>query len=489
MSELAFKSAIELSAELRDGKIAATELLEHFIARVERFDGALNAVVVRDFERARARAKAADDARAKGENWGPLHGLPMTLKESYNIEGLPTTWGLPDMRENIAPSHSVVAQRFQDAGAVLFGKTNVPLLLGDWQSYNEVYGVTGNPWDTGRSPGGSSGGGAAALAAGLTGLESGSDIGGSIRNPAHFCGVFGHKPTWGIIPTRGHALAEVVTPSDISCVGPLARSPDDLELALDIAAGPDGPMADGWRLELAPEPRRSLAEFRVAVWADSPLAPVDAAIGDPLQALADRLGKLGARVDHNARPEIDPAASHRLYFDLLYAVLASRQPAEFIATARGELGQLDPGDRSDAAMMLRGAVTEHHQWLAWNEERNRLRWRWRDFFREHDILICPISTTAAFPHDHGEPQDARTLPVNGQSRPYRDSLFWAGLTGVSYLPSTAGPIGFTGGAPGQGLPVGVQFVGPELHDRRTIQFARLVAREIGGFTPPPGYEG
>ncbi len=237
MADLAFLPATELATRIRERRLGCRDLLDHMLDRVDRFNSTLNAIVVLDSERARARADAADAAIARGDIWGPLHGVPMTFKESYDIEGLPTTWGLPELAGNLAERDSTVVRRMRDAGAVVFGKTNVPVLLADWQSYNPVYGTTNNPWDVTRTPGGSSGGSAAALAAGLTGLEAGSDIGASIRNPAHYCGVYGHKPTYGVVPPRGHATPGVLAPADISVVGPLARSAEDLEVALDADGG------------------------------------------------------------------------------------------------------------------------------------------------------------------------------------------------------------------------------------------------------------
>ena len=207
-----FATAIELAAAIRNKEASSLELTDMYIERVERYDGQTNAVVVHDFERGREAAKAADSALAKGESAGPLHGVPMTVKEAFNVTGLPTTWGIPELRDNIASEDADYVQRLKGAGAVIFGKTNVPLNLGDFQSFNDIYGTTNNPWDLTRTPGGSSGGSSAALAAGLTALEAGSDIGGSIRNPAHYCGVYGHKPTWGIVSDEGHALPRAACP-------------------------------------------------------------------------------------------------------------------------------------------------------------------------------------------------------------------------------------------------------------------------------------
>ena len=263
--DLSFAPASFLAAAVRGRQIGCLELLDHFIARVERFDGALNAVVVRDFDRARTRARQLDN----GPLTGPLHGLPMTLKESFNVAGLPTSWGVPEFHGKIADRNALAVDRLLDAGAVVFGKTNVPIRLGEWQSFNANYGRTNNPWDLDTTPGGSSGGAAAAIAAGLTGLEAGSDIGGSIRQPAHACGIFGHKPTHGLLPLYGHALVENAAGTDLSVIGPLARSAADLDLALDVMAGPDE-AETGLRLQL-PAPRLTeLKGLRVAVWAEQP---------------------------------------------------------------------------------------------------------------------------------------------------------------------------------------------------------------------------
>lgn len=483
MTDIAFKTAAELAADLADKQVGALELLDHFIARVEKHDGALNAVVVRDFERARDAARTVDAARARGEDVGPLQGLPMTVKESHNIAGLKTTWGSPDFADNVAGEDSVVVQRLKRAGAVVFGKTNIPLMLADWQSYNEVYGQTNNPHDLGRSPGGSSGGCAAAVAAGLSGLEIGSDIGGSIRNPAAFCGVYGLKPTWDVVPLVGHALFPIVTTPDISVTGPIARGVDDLEMTLDLIAGPTGVNAHGWQLDLPKEPRTSLADFRIAVWDDCDIAPVDAAVGEKLQAATEILTKAGATVDTGARPDIDPQDAYRLYLGLLFAVIASRQPPEAIEGAKTALPDLTDDDISASAMFVRGATYGHGDWLAMNERRNQMRLTWDRFFRDYDLLLCPVHGTPAFPHDHLEPQDDRRLTINGNPESYFQQIFWAGLTGMVHLPAVSAPIGRSPG----GLPIGLQIVAPHLHDRRAIAFARLLAREIGGYEPPSGF--
>ena len=244
---LPFRTAKQLASAVRKKKIGCLELLDLYLKRVEAHNPKLNAIIATDIPGARKRAKAADKAVKAGKKLGPLHGVPMTIKESFDVTGYSSTYGDPAFKKYIAPKNSLVAQRMVDAGVTLFGKTNVPLNLADWQSYNEIYGVTNNPWDLGRTPGGSSGGSGAALAAGLTGIEAGSDVGASIRNPAHYCGVYGHKPTYDVVSYKGHTRGNVSV-GDITVVGPLARGAEDLEIAMDVIAGPDEIDGRGWKL-------------------------------------------------------------------------------------------------------------------------------------------------------------------------------------------------------------------------------------------------
>jgi amidase len=484
MLDVPFRSAGQLARDIRAKKIGCLELLDLYLARVEKYDGALNAIVVRDVDRARTRARAADRALAKRQPWGPLHGVPMTIKESYDVAGLPTTWGVPAYAKNVAAKNAVVVDRLLGAGAVLFGKTNVPLYLGDWQSFNAIYGTTNNPWDLTRAPGGSSGGSAAALAAGLTALEAGSDIGSSIRNPAHFCGVYGHKPTWGIVPRTGQALPwQQAAPVDIDVVGPLARTADDLALALSIMAGPDPIEAAGWQLRLQPPKGKRLRDFKVALMLDAPDIAVDREVQERLQALGDFLRKQKVKVDERARPAIDPREAFRVYTQLLRSATSDRQTDEEFEKNRELARALSPDDESYRARATRAAVMSHRDWLAFSETRHRMRRQWAEFFTGYDLLLCPVASTAAFPHDHKGERYDRTLPVNGQRVPVTDHLFWAGYSGAFFLPSTAAPCGFTPG----GLPVGVQIVAPQYGDLTSLAFARLLESEFQGFVPPPGY--
>ncbi|HEY6430660.1 MAG TPA: amidase [Acetobacteraceae bacterium] len=479
--DLSFLPASRLATLARSGEISCVELLDHCVTRIERLDGRINAVVVRDFDRARGRAKALDNQRDKS---GALFGVPMTVKESFDIAGLPTTWGVPAERNSVARRNALAVERLQNAGAVVFGKTNVPLLLADWQSYNEIYGTTNNPWDLARSPGGSSGGSAAALAAGLTNLEIGSDIGSSIRNPAHYCGVFGHKATWGICPPLGQSLRGNVLQADISVIGPLARSADDLELALDAIAGPEEIDAAGWKLELAPARGTRLRDLRVAVMQDHPLSEVDSAITGRLEQLASFLAKQGARVSTTARPDYDLARGHELYIQMLRATTSARFDSAAIEHWRAEAARLPADDTSYYALMARGNSMLHRDFLLADEQRQRMRRAWAEFFKDWDVFLCPAAASAAQPHDKAGERWERTIEVNGRRIPGIDQMFWAGISCFFLLPASVAPLGFTA----TGLPFGVQIVGPQFGDRTTIQFARMMEQSWQAFQPPPGWE-
>ena len=483
MDKLHWKTATEIARLIRDKKVSASDTLEHFLGRVDRFNPKLNAIVWQNRERARARAKAADTALAKGEIWGPLHGVPMTIKESYNVAGSPTTWGDPELKENVTETSALSVERLEKAGVVLFGKTNVPLMLADWQSYNAVYGTARNPWNLDLTPGGSSGGSAAALAAGMTGIDAGSDIGASIRNPAHYCGIFGLKPTWGIISPKGHALPGVVSYGDISAIGPLTRGAEDLDLALDAMAGPDDLDGVCWKLDIPNCPASSLKDLRIAVKMQDPNSQVDLEYSDKLQALVDALAMRGATVKE-VEPEIDTRRLHEIYVWLLRAATSARTPEADITRWKAAIESLRPAKRPYLEQMVKGCTLSHRDWLGLNNERMKLRRQFNAFFDDWDIVLCPAAASAAWPHDQVGERWQRTIPVNNNHVPTTDQLFWAGYSGVLYLPSTVGPAGQTSA----GLPVGYQAIAASGRDKWATGFSRLVEREIGGFVAPPGYE-
>ncbi len=469
---LAYESATSLLGRLRRREISASELLEYFVRRVEAHNQKINAVVHLDLERAARTANAA---------LGDWAGLPITVKEGYQMKGTPTTWGIPAFKDNITAEDAVVVERLREAGGVVFGKTNVPLDLADLQSYNDIYGTTNNPYDLDHTPGGSSGGSAAALAAGFTSLEMGSDIGGSIRNPAHCCGLFGHKPTWELIPSRGHALPGGVAPPDIAVVGPLARSAEDLELALGVLARPDE-LAMGIRYDLPRLGGRRLKDLRVAVWANDEICPVNAETEARVDAVAEVMRKAGAKVDFEARPDVGAKLLWRQYRSLLDAFLGGSVPRSLYKSRQEAAAALNEDEQSDTAKTLRAMVMSHYDWLRHNNQRAVIRWSYHEFFKDYDVILKPILPTAAIEHDH-RPFSERRIDVDGEAHPYFRQVFWAGISGVACLPSTAIPTGLNDA----GLPIGIQIVGPEYGDLITIGVARLLESEGFGFTPPQGY--
>lgn len=482
MSELAQLSATELAAKIKAREISSVELTKLYIDRIEKYDGDINAVVVRTFDDALERAKDADETLAKGQNLGPLHGVPMTIKESYVIAGTPSTWGIEAFRNNVADKDGLAVRRFRAAGAHFLGKTNVPTNLADFQSYNPIYGTTGNPWDTSRTPGGSSGGSAAALAAGFSGLEAGSDIGGSIRNPAHFCGLYGHKPTYGIVPMQGHELVAGIPEADLAVCGPLARGAQDLKLALNIMAGPAEREALGWQLKLPEADFDQLKKLRVAIWATDEMSPVSTETAERSILVGETLARLGARVSDSARPNFDLKRAQDNYQTLLTAVMTAAMTNEDVSKAQALADGLDPNDVSSDAVNARAAVLPHREWIRANTQREKLRRSWSEFFEDWDVLICPQMATPAFSHDH-RPFNERKLVVDNVEQSYFQQLFWAGMIVNAYLPSTVFPTGLSR----EGLPIGLQAVSAPYRDLRTIEFARLITQEIGGYVAPPNY--
>jgi amidase len=486
-SEWSFKTAIELSAALAAKQVSAVELAQDAISRIERHDARINAICVRDFERGLDAARAADAARARGET-RPLLGIPLTVKESYNVAGLPTTWGFPAQKDFTPPEDALSISRARAAGGVILGKTNVPVGLADWQSYNEIYGTTNNPFDLGRTPGGSSGGSAAALAAGYGPLSLGSDIGGSLRVPAFHCGVYAHKPTFALVPSRGHTpppFPPLPFDRDLAVIGPMARSALDLSLLLDVIAGPD-PLEAGtaYRLALPPPRHDALKNFRVLLVETDPVMPTNAVVRAAIDKLAANLGKAGVKVDRESPLLPDFAASSRLYMRMLMSFLAASFAPEVYAGAQAAAAKLAPDDMTLVAERLRGIALSHRDWLLADVGRARLRAQWRELFKRFDAVICPVMPTPAYPHDHSADQDARRIDIDGKDYVYPDQLAWPGIATLPGLPATAIPIGLSP----QGLPVGVQIVGPWLEDRTPLELAVLIEREFGGFVPPPMFD-
>ncbi|MDQ6674315.1 MAG: amidase family protein [Chloroflexota bacterium] len=482
----AFAPATTMLTALRQRDIGSAELVELHLSRINHHNPTLNAIVV-PAEDPAAAARSADAARARGEV-GMLLGLPITLKESMNVRGLPTTVGVPDFVSYRASEDGAVAARTRSEGAVLLGKTNIPPLLADWQSANPIYGQTVNPWDPRLTPGGSTGGGAAALAAGLSPLEFGSDIGGSIRLPAAFCGVYGHKSSETALPRSGQ-FPEPVLPNAAAVMGvqgPLARSADDLALGLAVAAGPELGEDMAWRLVLPPPRAKRLRDLRVAVLPHVAWLPLSADVQQALTTVVRCLERAGATVGM-AQPESlgDVRDHHALYVSLMAAVTATRLGAE--ERERRARLQESRGDEFSAARAcgLRASVAD---WFGWHARRERYRAAYRAFFRDWDVLLAPIVLRTAFPHHptswpRSEAEMTATLDVDGECIAYDLQSVYPGLATLSGQPATAFPAGLSP----SGLPIGLQAIGPYLEDHTPIFFAGLLADEIGGFHRPPGY--
>lgn len=474
-----FASATDMLAALASREISSAELTELHIARIEALDGDINAIPVRTFDRARAQAKEADSRLAAGET-APLLGLPMTLKESTQAAGLPQSAGIMAFKGYAPAGDGLLAKAVFDAGAGLLGKTNIPVALGDWQADSPVYGRTNNPWDLTRTPGGSTGGGSAALAAGLTPLEVGSDIGGSVRVPAAYCGVYGHRPSETAIPKTGaFPLADLPNPAFLMGVqGPLARTAADLELLFDVLRGPELGEEVGWQQALPPTRHRSLGEFRVAVIDSVAGVRASNAIHGRLDELAALLGKAGTKVEA-AQPEIDLEAYFLDYARLLQVMISQGLPRADREARAAELRKL--GDPVNAAQ-ADGLLLDAHAYLELVRRREEARQAWRTFFRDWDVVIAPMALDAAFPHQAAA-FDARTLQVDNQTVPYFHNIVFPMLAIFAGLPSTAFPAGLDS----QGLPLGLQAIGPYLEDRTTLAFAQLLEREWYRFEAPPGY--
>jgi amidase len=453
MGDVSYAPAHALADAIRRRELSSREVVEEYLTRIDRLNPSLNAVVTIDPDGARHAADAADAATARGENTGPLHGVPMTIKDTFETAGMRTTCGL-EAWDRVPDRDADAVHRLRMAGAIILGKTNAPPSAGDWQTTNPIFGTSNNPWDAARTPGGSSGGAAAALAAGLTALELASDIAGSIRVPANWCGVYGHKTSWGIVPQRGHLPPPpgALSHSDLGVMGPLARDVEDLELALDVLAGPGEAAAVGWRLELPQARASSLRQLRLAVWLDDPAFPVGTDVGAVLaSAVAALTDAKACLVD--APPPVTLPEVVGLHQELLYPLM-------------------DPSARM-----------RHRDWLSANERRAQVRARMADYFRDVDAVLMPVAVVPAIAHDHSEPFIDRTITTRDGSRSYLDLFGWVGLATVAYLPATVVPVGRTA----DGLPVGVQIVGPYLEDRTTLAVGRAIEQLLGGFVAPPNF--
>jgi amidase len=480
MTAIHFDSAINQAKAVREGKITALDLLDLHLERVKHLNEKVNAVVCLDEESARAQAQAADEALKSG-TVGPLHGLPMTIKDSIEVAGMKTTSGNPDLREHMSTRDALAVQRLREAGAIIYGKTNLPMHGGDIQTYNEVFGVTNNPWDLTRTAGGSSGGSAVSLAMGFSALELGSDLAGSLRNPAHYNGVCAHRPTYGTVPFRGHIPGKPGSQADVdmTTLGPMSRYVADLQLALDVIAGPDSRDMRGWHLTL-PEPTKAVRDMRVAIWYDHPICPVDQEVRSILKGLGDKLSAEKVNIVEIESPFPAIEDHYTTYLHLLYSVSGAGFPAKLKRHFDQSYESLTADQVDLRSQMIRGVSGRHRHWQAAHEKQQQQRLDWDRFFEKYDVLICPVSPTPAYVHQLG-PMTERTVEINGKPHPYAHQFFWASFAANASLPATSVPVGLTENQ----LPVGIQITASYLNDRTTLAFGKWIEDLFEGFQVPP----
>ncbi|TDT43153.1 amidase [Halospina denitrificans] len=483
------QSARNIARALRDGILTSEALTGELLARIRNRNPALNAVIHLEEEQAMEQARTLDEERRQGHIRGLLHGMPMTIKDVWEVSGMPCTAGSSGLREHVPERDADVVQRLRDAGAIIMGKTNVPVFASDLQTYNRLHGVTNNPYDPSRTPGGSSGGAAAALAAGMTPLEVGSDLGGSIRTPAHFCGVFGHKPSRGILSLRGHIPGPPGTLSqpDMAEGGPMARCADDLEFLLEIIAAPRPHEGPHWRLALPKPASETLKGTRVVTRFDDPVTPVEATLTQRYEAIAETLSELGAHVSPAAASQLEHTRLLPLYHNLLGSLLGTG----FKPKQRRNLKWMERFMRVFGRWMRipvgldQYAVGVNQSFLNYiqnHERREKMRAALVDeLFSEADVLLTPVTPTTAILHDQSQPMFRRTIDVNGEKRPYTDQMNWIALATLLGLPATSAPVG----RDADGMPFGIQIIGAPGQDLTTIRFAQLLEEQgLSGFTAP-----
>ncbi len=483
--DLAFLSAVDAAKAIQQQKVSSVELVELMFKRIDQNNPLLNAVVTFCKDEALARAHQADKAIVKGETWGSLHGVPITVKDTFEIAGVRTTSGAPSLSEYVSEEDAASVSRLRTVGAVILGHTNVPLFAGDWQSYNRVFGTTNNPWNLERTPGGSTGGGAAALAAGMSYLSIGSDLGGSIRMPAHFCGVYGHRPTLNMVPMRGHIPPPPGTPPsppiDMAVAGPLARSAADLKVALEVLGGPDVDEAVAYKWSLPPARKDLLSEYRIGYMVDDPLCSLSSDIKEVIVQTIESLSKANAYMKEGWPQGLKPEIQYDTFRYLLATSFAQLLQDDKVEKVRNLAAM---PDNSFDTIQARAWTDPHKYFQAASYARMAARAAWKDYFRSHDVFLMPTLFIPAFPHDHSHPFYGRKLQTPEGPRNYEDLMFWVSFASLAGLPATTAPVGFTK----EGLPVGLQIIGPYLEDATPIDFAEKLAHIIGGFLPPNDFK-
>lgn len=475
--DTAFGTASQAAQAIRSGAISSSELTEHVFKRIKKHNPKINAFVTLIEEQALAQAKQADELLASKKATGRLHGVPIVIKDTFMTAGVRTTAGSKYYEKYVPKEDAVAVARYKQAGAIMLGKTNLPEFAGDWQAYNQVAGTTNNPWDVTRTPGGSTGGGAAAIAAGLGFLELGSDVGGSIRVPSHFCGVYGHNPTYDVVPFRGHIppVPGTVAPMEFPVAGPLARSAEDLKLALEIIGGPVGHKAIAYKWSLPAPRKKRLQDYRIGYVADDQFCPLDSSVKSVMADAIDALQKKGANLTEGWPNGIDPKKSYDCYMFLLGGILTVGYPDSMVK----EMAEI----AKTGNLYAKGATALYRDFMRQTEQRFRMLESWQEYFKSFDAFLLPVAFVPAFEHNHNGPMETRKLKTSEGERDYYDMSKWINFAILTGCPATVAPIGLTK----SGLPVGIQIMGPYLEDATPIDIALKMADVTGGFKAPPGY--
>ena len=478
-----FGPAHEALRALREGVISSRELLETTFNRIRKHNPRLNAFVTLMEEQATERGRLADQDRAAGNLWGPLHGLPIVIKDAFETAGVRTTSGSKMLEKHVPKEDAAAVARLKKAGAIVIGKTNMPEFAGDLQSFNEIVGTSNNPWDTKRTPGGSTGGGAACIAAGIGFLELGSDIGGSIRTPSHFCGIYGHKPTLNVVPMEGHIPpppGTMPTTPDLPVAGPMARSARDLALQLEVMAGPFSKDSIAYRWHLPSARGSRLKDYRIGYVLDDPFCPLGSDVLEVLSIAIEALRKAGLELVQGWPKAFHPQDSFETYLRLLAAVIGAGLGEEQIRVIQ-QSTQSAWGHYAQG--WLDGMNLTHRQWMGLTEGRLKVRAVWEEYFKTYDAFLMPENIVPAFPHDQKLTFFERKVATPQGERLYADMLKWISPATLSGCPATVAPVGRTKA----NLPVGLQIMGPYLEDATAIDIAGRVTEVIGGFEPPPGF--
>jgi amidase len=489
LNDFAWLPATEQLAALDAQELSSVELVELYLSRISAHNPSLNAIVTIDADAARRAATQADAARSRRDHLGALHGLPITVKDSYETAGMRSVCGRRDLADYVPTQDAEAVARLRRAGAIIVGKSNLPTGNQDVQASNPVFGRTNNPWDRSRTSGGSAGGGAAATAAGLASFDFGSEIGGSTRIPAHFCGLYGHKSTWQSVPLVGHIPSAPGNPgrwgeADMACAGVQVRGARDIIPALEATVGPLNPDG-GFAYTLAPPRAVALKDFRVAVWTDDPDCPIDQDVRGAMDDAVTALRDAGARVvEHPGSIPIDLAESQELFLSLVFAAFSVDRSTISPRSGGALAMRAAKNPHGEAASAMRGTIQSHRAWLFRDAARREIAQRWVGFFKEFDVLLLPVTPTAA-PGHHNKDHDlfGRILEVDGASRSYWDQTKWNALANIAGTPATTMPI-TTNAA---GLPIGIQAMGPPGGDRTTVEFAALLTEILGGYRIPPQY--